>query len=72
MSATRLLTLIYHALDVALTLTRLLLHSRQPFLDFLWLFLAPESPILVNEDLREVKHDHLCICIAYVYTDAYS
>ena len=37
--------------DVALTLTRLLLHSRQPFLDFLWLFLAPESPILVTEYL---------------------
>ena len=38
-------------LDIALTLTRLLLHSRQPFLDFLWLFLAPESPILVTEYL---------------------
>lgn len=34
-----------------LTLTRLRLHSRQPFLDFLWLFLAPESPMLVTEIL---------------------
>ena len=43
----------HNRLDSALTLTRLLLHSRQPFLDFLWLLLAPESPILVTESLMQ-------------------
>ena len=55
--------------DVALTLTRLRLHSRQPFLDFLWPFLVAGSPILIAGDLTG---DQTSLRAFNVYTDAYN
>jgi hypothetical protein len=54
---------------VALTLTRLRLHSRQPFLDFLWPFLVAGSPILIAGDLTG---DQTSLRAFNVYTDAYN
>lgn len=42
---------VYSTFRMAPTLTRLRLHSRQPFLDFLWPFLVAGSPILIGGDL---------------------
>lgn len=63
----------------ALTFTRLLLHSRHPFRDFLWLFLDPESPIPITGERRAIQPLALWLILYHIakhattgYADAYN